>query len=177
MSDVIDFNEIKNKVRDKDLDDFESYIFDLYAKMGSGELDMPGLNRAVLEYMEKENLSYEKFMEIQSKLMSRYGFNMEDFTPEKAANPKEYESYRKQMGFLEKYKGKLKDFKGYHHMIKNEKNNLELFIHDKMVIISSTKNVDLDDNELNEFLVSYKKLQEDEKLHIKISENQKEYDY
>ncbi|NLB21523.1 MAG: DUF3867 family protein, partial [Clostridium sp.] len=29
MSDIIDFNEIKNKVRDKDLDDFESYIFEL----------------------------------------------------------------------------------------------------------------------------------------------------
>ena len=177
MSDIIDFNEIKNKVRDKDLDDFESYIFDLYGQMGSGKMDMAGLNRAVLEYMEKENLSYEKFMEIQTKLMSRYGFNIEDFTPDKIGDPKAYESYRKEMGFLEKYKGKLKDFKGYRHIIKNEKNNLELFLQDKTVVISSKQKVDLEDNELNEFLVSYKKLQEDEKLQIKISENQKEYDY
>jgi hypothetical protein len=136
LSDVIDFNDLKNKVRDKDLDDFEAYIFDLYGQMGNGDMDMVGLNRAVLEYMEKENLSYEKFMEIQTKLMSRYGFNMGDFTPEKMGNPKEYESYRKQMGFLDKYKGKLKDFKGYHHMVKNEKNNLELFLHEKTVIIT-----------------------------------------
>lgn len=177
MSDIIDFNELKNKVRDKDLDDFEAYIFDLYAQMGSGKMDMAGLNRAVVEYMEKENLSYEKFMEIQTKLMSRYGFNIQDFTPEKLGNPKEYESYRKQLGFMDKYKGKLKDFKGYQHSIKNEKNQLELFLDQKTVIISSKQKVDLEDNELNEFLVSYKKLQEDGKLSIRISENQKEYDY
>jgi len=178
LSDVIDFNELKNKVRDKDIDDFESYIFSLYGQVGAGTKDLASMNRAIVEYMEKNNISYEKFMEIQVKLMERYGVSMEDIQAQYNLDGNEdYKKYRKQLGFMEKYKGRIQDFSGYYYEIRNDRNDLSLFLNKTVVVITSKTKVDLSDNELNEFLVSYKKLQEDQKLQIRISESYSEYDY
>lgn len=178
MSDVVDFNELKNKVRDKDIDDFENYIFSLYSKMGQGTESVASINRAVMEYMEKNNISMEKFMEIQNRLMERYGVSMADVENQyNLKNNPEYEKYHKQLGFMEKYKGKVSDFKGFFCEIKNDRNQISIYLDQTTVIIASAGRVDLSDNELNEFLVSYKKLLEDQKLTIKISEQYTEYDY
>ena len=40
MDKIIDFNELKNKVNEKDIDNFESYIYSLYYKMSEGKLTM-----------------------------------------------------------------------------------------------------------------------------------------
>ncbi|MGB4589386.1 MAG: DUF3867 family protein [Clostridiaceae bacterium] len=178
MSDVIDFNDLKNKVRDKDIDDFETYIINLNAQMGAGNTDFTSMYKSILDYREKNNISFEKFAEIQKKLVERYGFSADDLNSQfNLENNPEYKNYRKKLGFTEKYKGKVTDFAGMSYEIKNDKNDLILFLNKKVVLISSKKKVDLADNELNEFLVSYKKLLEDEKLQIRISENYLEYDY
>ncbi len=178
MSDVIDFNELKNKVRDKDIDDFESYIFNLYGQMGAGTQDIASINKAIVEYMEKNNISYEKFMEIQTKLMERYGVSMEDIQSQyNLTDNEEYRKYRKQLGFMDKYKGKITDYSGFYYEIRNSVNDLSLFLNKTVVLITSKEKVDLSDNELNEFLVSYKKLQDDKTLQIRISESLREYDY
>lgn len=178
MSDVIDFNELKNKVRDKDIDDFEAYIFQLYGDMGSGKISLAGINGKIMEYMQKNSISQEKFVEIQKKLMERYGVSMEDFSQQMnlAGNP-DYDNYRKTLGFTEKYKGRIKDYSGYHFVLQNEHNDLSVFLHERTVLISSKGKIDLQDNALNEFLVSYKKLRKDEKLDVRVSENYKEYEY
>ncbi|MBO1263948.1 DUF3867 family protein [Proteiniclasticum sp. SCR006] len=178
MSDVIDFNDLKNKVRDKDIDDFEAYIFNLYGEMGTGKQTIASINKAIMEYMEKNSISYEKFMEIQTRLMERYGVSMEDIQSQyNLTNNEDYQKYRKQLGFMDKYKGKLKEYSGFHYEIRNERNELTVFLNKTIVVITSEKQVDLADNELNEFLVSYKKLQDDATLQIRISENYREYDY
>ena len=178
MSDVIDFNDLKNKVRDKDIDDFEAYIFNLYGEMGTGKQTIASINKAIMEYMEKNSISYEKFMEIQTRLMERYGVSMEDIQSQyNLTNNEDYQKYRKQLGFMDKYKGKLNEYSGFHYEIRNERNELTIFLNKNIVVITSEKQVDLSDNELNEFLVSYKKLQDDATLQIRISENYREYDY
>ena len=64
------------------------------------------------------------------------------------------------------------------YKIKNEKNDLEIIIDDVNVIIESSKKVDLNDSELNEFLCSYKKVKDNNTLKIKVFENvNDEYDY
>ena len=75
MDRVIDFNELKNKVNDKDIDKFESYIYDLYYRMAEGKINMADFNREISSYMEKNNISQDKFMKIQAKLMERYGLD------------------------------------------------------------------------------------------------------
>jgi ABC-type glycerol-3-phosphate transport system substrate-binding protein len=128
--------------------------------------------------MEKNNISYEKFMEIQTKLMERYGVSMEDIQSQyNLTDNDEYKKYRKQLGFMDKYKGKITDYSGFYYEIRNSVNDLSLFLNKTVVLITSKEKVDLSDNELNEFLVSYKKLQDDKTLQIRISESLREYDY
>lgn len=178
MSDVIDFNELKNKVRDKDIDEFEAYIFKLVGDMGGGITNPMTFNKAILEYMKENQLSNEKFMEIQKKLMERYGMSMEDLNSQfHLDNNEDYKKYRKSLGFTDKYKSKLKEYTGYRYPISNERNQLQLYLSGRDVLITSTKKVDLSDNELNEFLVSYKKLQDEAKLNITISESGTTYEY
>ena len=45
MDKIIDFNELKNKVNEKDVDNFESYIYNLYYKMAEGKLNMAEFTR------------------------------------------------------------------------------------------------------------------------------------
>ncbi len=45
------------------------------------------------------------------------------------------------------------------------------------IVLISEKNIDLNDNELNEFLCSYKKVIEDKKINIILCENKKSYEY
>ena len=49
MSDrIIDFNEIKNKVKDKDVDKFEEYIYSMYYKMAEGKLNMADFSKNIM---------------------------------------------------------------------------------------------------------------------------------
>ena len=55
MSDrIIDFNEIKNKVKDKDVDKFEEYIYSMYYKMAEGKLNMADFSKNIMRYMEED---------------------------------------------------------------------------------------------------------------------------
>ena len=63
------------------------------------------------------------------------------------------------------------------YFVKNEKNDLKIFLENTDVILISEKNVDLNDNELNEFLCSYKKVIDDKKINIILCENTKSYEY
>ena len=56
MDRIIDFNEIKNRVNDKDVDKFESYIYNLYYDMSSGKLNMSDFTKKMMEYMEENNI-------------------------------------------------------------------------------------------------------------------------
>ena len=79
MSDVIDFNELKNRASDKDLDKFEQYIYELYYSMAQGQLNMMEFSKSLREYMEKKQyIRRKKLMNIQKKFMERYGLDVSD---------------------------------------------------------------------------------------------------
>ncbi|HSQ87960.1 DUF3867 family protein, partial [Romboutsia sp.] len=80
MSDdrIIDFNDLKNKVKDSDVDKFEQYIYNLYFSVMDGSLTMAEFSRKIFDYMQKNNISQEKFMNIQKKFMERYGMDSEE---------------------------------------------------------------------------------------------------
>ena len=82
MSDrIIDFNEIKNKVKDKDVDKFEEYIYSMYYKMAEGKLNMADFSKNIMSYMEENNISQDKLMNIQKKFLERYGTKLEAWAP------------------------------------------------------------------------------------------------
>lgn len=186
ISDVIDFNELKNKATDKDVDKFEDYIYSMYYSMAQGNMSMAEMSREILKYMQEKNISQEKFMNIQKKIMERYGVSSEDLEEQMKSmgidaslNPlgTKYEDARKVMGFQEKYKGKLSinTTTGYH--IKNSKNDVEIHLQEENILLKSYGKIDLTDNELNEFLCSYKKVVGNKVLNISICENASTYLY
>ena len=81
------------------------------------------------------------------------------------------------MSFAEKYKDRLKIKTVNEYYIKNEKNNVNILTEGTNVILTSEGKIDLTDNELNEFLCSYKKLVDNQKLKITLCEMVSEYDY
>ena len=175
MDRIIDFNELKNKVNDKDIDKFESYIYELYYKMGQGNLNIAEFNREITAYMEKNNISQDKFMKIQAKLMERYGFDSKVLEEQMKVlglnsnmGPADYEKGRKVVSFQEKYKSRIKAKSTMEYYIKNEKNNISILLEDIDVVIISEGKIDLTDVELNEFLCSYKKVVDEKKLKISI---------
>ena len=75
MSDdrIIDFNELKNKVKETDIDKFENYMYELYFSVADGSMTMSEFTSKIYDYMRENNISNEKFMNIQKKLLERYG--------------------------------------------------------------------------------------------------------
>ncbi|MGL5415486.1 MAG: DUF3867 family protein [Clostridium sp.] len=181
---VIDFGEIKNKVREDDVDKFEGYMFDLFYKTQSGSMNMAEYAQEINKYMAENNISEAKLFEIQKKMMGRYGFdlsglensmNMMGF--EKKDLSETYEDTRKKLSFEEKYNKKIEKKMLEEYKIKNDINEVSISLEKENVTLVSEKEIDLTDNELNEFLCSYKKVIGDKKLNIKICSNTKTYEY
>lgn len=186
ISDVIDFNELKNKVTDKDVDKFEDYIYSMYYSLAQGQMTMAQMSREIMKYMEDNNISQEKFINIQKKVMERYGISGDELDKQIKAmginplsNPtgEGYEEARKVLGFQEKYKSRLTIKSVSIYRIKNEKNDVEILLNEDDVLLKSHNGIDLTDSELNEFLCSYKKVREDKMLNISICEGAKTYLY
>lgn len=193
MSDVIDFNKIKNKATDKDLLKFEDYIYQLYYQLGEGKINFAELNMRLKQYMNDNNISQEKFNDIQNKLLQKYkdeygidfnnlGDQMEDLGIDltQLGMPKgalDYESIRKTISFSEKFNNKIGQGLYKTYSIKNSANDLSILLKDDSVIIKSEGVINLKDNELNDFLVSYKKTLDNVSLKIELCEYVKKYEY
>ena len=80
MSDdrIIDFNELKNKVKETDIDKFENYMYNLYFSVADGSMTMAQFTSKIYDYMRENNISNEKFMNMQKKLLERYGVDEAD---------------------------------------------------------------------------------------------------
>lgn len=174
MSDIIDLNEFKNKVRDKDIDDLENYIYSLYFQVAEGKMTLADVNREIRKYMEEHSISETKFVEIQKKLVERYGYNADDLEKQLFGSQ---EILIQHKGMKEKYGKSIEEIKGYRKQIKNERNDLLIVTLGTKVLIFSEGRIDLDDNEVHDFLVTYKRQAGNEALDIEMAENIKKFQY
>lgn len=185
MSDrIIDFNKVKNMAKDKDVDKFEDYIYSLYYKMIEGKINVTDFSKGIMDYMEKNNISQDKLVNIEKKFFERYGldssmleeqFNMLGLN---MGNQNiNLNNLKKEMSFHDKYKDRINSKAMSEYFIKNDKNDCKILLEGENVFIISEKNIDLNDNELNEFLCSYKKVIEDKAIQIRLCENTKNYQY
>lgn len=196
---IVDFGKLKNKVRDKDINDFEGYMYDLYFKMSEGKMNMMEFTTNITSYMQKNNISQEKFMNIQKEMLGRYGLDMNNLDeslksmgvdpstlgniPGMGAMPgadsmgKAYEDLRKTIGFQDKYKARLGNKALMTYKIKNESNDIEIQLAGNNILIKSVKDINLQDVELNEFLCSYKKTLENQTLNIELCSNVQNFIY
>lgn len=185
MSDrIIDFNELKNKAKEKDVDKFEDYIYSMYYQMAEGKINMADFSKQIMSYMQENNISQDKLINIQKKFLERYGFDSAMLEEQFKLSGFDmnslglnYSNVKKSISFQDKYKDKLSNKSISEYFIKNEKNNLKALLENEKVILISERNIDLNDNELNEFLCSYKKILEDKKIQIVLCENTRHYEY
>ena len=207
MSDdrIIDFNELKNKVKDSDVDKFENYMYDLYFSVANGSMTMSQFTSKIYEYMRENNISQEKFMKMQNKLMERYGVDLSELdqqiknlglNPNKLSfddlsklnptnntqstvntvNEKKYNDIDKNSDFYKKYNSDLENKELITTFLKDEVNDIKIIIEKEKVILISEGPINLVDAQLNELLLSYKSMYNN-KLKVIICENCKEYDY
>ena len=207
MSDdrIIDFNELKNKVKDSDVDKFENYMYDLYFSVANGSMTMSQFTSKIYEYMRENNISQEKFMKMQNKLMERYGVDPAELdqqiknlglNPNKLSfddlsklnptnntqstintvNEKKYNDIDKNSDFYKKYNSDLENKELITTFLKDEVNDINIVIEKEKVILISEGSINLVDAQLNELLLSYKSMYNN-KLKVIICENCKEYDY
>ncbi|MEF9992238.1 MAG: DUF3867 domain-containing protein [Romboutsia sp.] len=196
MSDdrIIDFNDLKNKVKDSDVDKFEQYIYNLYFSVMDGSMTMAEFSRKILEYMQDNNISQEKFMNIQKKFMERYGMDSEEVEKQLKSfgidpaiagfgnidlsnlSNENMDSIKKSAGFYEKYGHKIQPKSCITTYVKNDVNDITIVIDQEKVMIYSDKKINLMDAELNELLLSYKNMF-DNKIRVVMCENSTQYDY
>lgn len=174
MSDkrVIDFNELKNRVNEKDIDKFEEYMYDLLYKTQTGQMTLGDFSANLSKYMAENNISQKKLFEIQKKVMERYGFDLDSVDLDS-----DYEMLRKKASFQEKYNKKVVTKPVDEYFIENANNKVKIILDKEKVVLISEGNIDLNDNELNEFLCSYKKMVDGDVLKITICKNSNVYDY
>lgn len=204
MSDdrIIDFNELKNKVKDSDVDKFENYMYDLYYSVADGSMTMSQFTSKIYEYMRENNISQEKFIKMQNKLMERYGVDPAEIDKQiknfgldpnnlsfdslnrfnnvnnsQSADKKEEKlDVDKSSDFYKKYNKDLESKKIITTFLKNDVNDIKITLEKNKVTLLSEGNINLVDAELNELLLSYKSMYNN-KLKVVICENCKEYDY
>lgn len=208
MSDdrIIDFNELKNKVKDSDVDKFENYMYDLYFSVANGSMTMSQFTSKIYEYMRENDISQEKFIKMQSKLMERYGldpneldkqirnlglnpnnlsfddinkFNTTTTTNNTQANINNKtidNDIDKTSDFYKKYNKDLESKTLTTTFLKDEVNDIKIIIENERVTLISEGSINLVDAQLNELLLSYKSMYND-KLKVIICENCKEYNY
>ena len=207
MSDdrIIDFNELKNKVKDSDVDKFENYMYDLYFSVADGSMTMSQFTSKIYEYMRENNISQEKFIKMQNKLMERYGVDPTELdkqiknlglnpnnlsfddlnkfssvgSTQNVSSTAKKESNPKidvNFEFYKKYNKNLDTKELITTFLKNEVNDIKIILDKETVTLISEGAINLVDAELNELLLSYKSMHND-KLKIVICENCKEYDY
>ena len=196
MSDdrIIDFNDLKNKVKDSDVDKIEQYINNLYFSVMDGSMTMAEFSRKIYDYMRENNISQEKFINIQKKFMERYGMDSQEIENQLKSfgidpsvtgfsdidlnnlSNENIENIRKSAGFYEKYGSKIQPKSCISSSIKNDTNDIEVMIDQEKVMLYSNKKINLMDAELNEFLLAYKNMF-NKKIRVVLCENYSEYDY
>ncbi|HGS8850260.1 TPA: DUF3867 domain-containing protein [Clostridioides difficile] len=197
MSDdrIIDFNELKNKVKDSDVDKFEQYIYNLYFSVMDGKMSMAEFSRKIFDYMRDNNISQEKFMKIQKQFMERYGMDTEEvekqlrnfgIDPSTAGfmsnntsskvSTEDLESFKKSAGFYEKYGEKIQPKSCITTFIKNDLNDINVIIDQEKIMLYSDRKINLMDSELNEFLLEYKNMF-NKKIKVVMCETTNKYDY
>ncbi len=207
MSDdrIIDFNELKNKVKDSDVDKFENYMYDLYFSVADGSMTMSQFTSKIYEYMRENNISQEKFIKMQNKLMERYGvdpaeldqqirnlglnpnnLSFDDLNKFNSINNQKNTSNTnnknlsdkidKNSDFYKKYNNDLESKELITTFLKDDVNDIKIIIDKEKVTLISEGKINLVDAQLNELLLSYKSMYNN-KLKVSICENCKEYDY
>lgn len=191
---VIDFKALKDQAKDSDVDKFESYMYELYDKIIRGDGTMFDLHKKLNEYMQENDISKEKFMNIQRKMIERFGFDPDDLSEDFEMFKKEFDqsggilsgeneiqnpssqSVGAKLGFYKLYDEGLNEKRVLEYNLKNEKNDIRFILDKDKITLISEKKIDFSDNEMNIFMAYYKETVGGN-LRVIVCEATNSYDY
>lgn len=195
MSDdkIIDFGSFQNKVKDSDIDKLEEYMYSMYTNVSSGTMSPLDFSKSINEFLKKNNISVEKFGQMQEKLLERYGFDPKNIEEEMKRmgidmnegdyiinNKDKKESYSvkdfgDKLAFFERYDG-IEEKTIMHYLLDNGVNQVKFIMDGSNLTLVSEKKIDLSDPDVNTFIAGYRQANK-EKIKVVICEATSAYDY
>lgn len=195
MSDdkIIDFGSFQNKVKDSDVDKLEEYMYSMYTKVSSGGMSPLDFSKSINEFMKKNNISVEKFGQMQEKLLERYGFDPKNIEEDMKRmgidmnesayiinnNDKEgaysVRDFGDKLAFFERYAG-LEEKTIMYYLLDNGVNKIKFIMDGDILTLVSEKKIDLSDPDVNTFIAGYRQANK-EKIKVVICEATNSYDY
>ena len=193
MSDdkIIDFGSFQNKVKDSDVDKLEEYMYSMYTKVSSGGMSPLDFSKSINEFMKKNNISVEKFGQMQEKLLERYGFDPKNIEEDMKRmgidmnesayiiNDKEgaysVRDFGDKLAFFERYAG-LEEKTIMYYLLDNGVNKVKFIMDGDILTLVSEKKIDLSDPDVNTFIAGYRQANK-EKIKVVICEATNSYDY
>lgn len=195
MSDdkIISFQDMKEKVKPSDVDKFDEYIYGLFGDVASGKLSMFEFTTRITKYMEDNNISKEKFVELERQILQRYGFDADNIEEEfKKFESEESDlkftglgddwdgmdskSAARKLGFYDYYSKQLKERNILELFIKNEKNDIRIILDKEQITLISENKIDFSDSEVNQ-AIAYYKATLSKPLKVIVCEATNKYDY
>mgnify|MGYP000930511816 FL=1 len=168
MSDdkIIDFGSFQNKVKDSDIDKLEEYMYSMYTNVSSGTMSPLDFSKSINEFLKKNNISVEKFGQMQEKLLERYGFDPKNIEEEMKRmgidmnegayiinNKDKKESYSvkdfgDKLAFFERYDG-IEEKTIMHYLLDNGVNQVKFIMDGSNLTLVSEKKIDLSDPDVS----------------------------
>lgn len=181
---IINFDKLQEKWDEQEVDKFESFLNSKMEAVFSGQISMSEFSKSMKEYQDKNNISNEKLIDLQKKLLNKMGVDLDINNIDKEISKLE-ESIKKEgkgdvnirrMAFFDYYSDQIENKEIPKMELKNSKNDMMLlFIGNKIIIITENK-VDFSDDEFNQIVAGYKSTVEGS-LKIITCEATKVYEY
>lgn len=162
---IINFDKLKEKWDDKEIDKFEEFMNLQTERIITGQISIAELIKSMKKYQVEHNITNDGIMKLQKKMIDNLGLNIEVEDVDR-----EVEEIRRYLNeededltlelrnkaFFAYYSDRIENKDIACMELKNEKNNLTLMIMGKEIIIYSEKRVDFSDDELNGIVALYK---------------------
>ncbi len=162
MSDIIDINQLRNKVSEKDVNQFKEFIFGLYDKLSEGKLFVGDITEQMDRYANEKGITEEKLCNLREglikELTEEVGINIDEIEDQIDGSDFKLDlgEFKKQLRFYEQNINNI-SIKGiFKHRINNEVNDLVIILDENKGYIVSQEKPDYDDKELKNIIGNFK---------------------
>lgn len=181
---IINFDKLQEKWDEQEIEKFEGFLNSKMDLVFRGQLTMAEFSKSMRDYQRENNISNDKLIELQKKILSKMGVDLDlneiDKEIERLEETMKSEDGKsiniRKMAFFDYYSDRIENKEIAQIKLENSKNNLSMIFDSNQIIVFSEKQVDFSDDELNEIIAGYKESVEGS-LKITTCEATKIYEY
>ncbi|MCM1988533.1 DUF3867 family protein [Oceanirhabdus seepicola] len=163
MSDIIDINQLRNKVSEKDVNEFREFIFGLYDKLAEGKLFVGDITEQMDKYADEKRIGEEKLCNLRQELINELteevGINIDEIEKQIDGDNINLDlgECSKQLNLSDKNINNISIRGVLKHRINNQVNDLIVILEENKGYILTEGKLDYDDKELKNIIENYKK--------------------